>query len=678
MAMNASYVHTSLALRTLSEALRAGGFEVTALEYTIKDSRTRILEELYACQSDVYGFSCYIWNINELLPLAEELKRLKPRAKIVLGGPEVSFWTPDELSLYPFVDFLVTGEGEDALPALCRDIENGVADVKYPDKTVEGGAFAGFEEQGIPYTDREITEGRIVYYESSRGCPFRCAYCLSSVTSYGSGQKRVRAKSAERTLRDLLRFESPGSSIKVVKFVDRTFNFDRERAKTIWRGLLGDGYTKSYHFEVCASLLDEESLEILSRAPDGKFQLEIGVQSTSSEALLACDRPDDTERVLDMLAKLRGIPGVHVHADLIAGLPFESYERFGESFDAVFGLCDQLQVGFLKLLNGCKLRLEADRHGYVFGLLGDGYTKSYHFEVCASLLDEESLEILSRAPDGKFQLEIGVQSTSSEALLACDRPDDTERVLDMLAKLRGIPGVHVHADLIAGLPFESYERFGESFDAVFGLCDQLQVGFLKLLNGCKLRLEADRHGYVFSPRPPYEVLKNNYIDFPDLCRLKRIAALVDRLVSSGRFDKSLDFIIKATVKSHSAFEFFEGLDAYLGREVSTISGRALYEEVFALALSRVEDFSVLREILHRLHYDYLSGETSPVPASMSVRCRAGLAPEYVTDKGEKKALLAAAAARGCILDAGATVAVRFCFADGVVLIDRGKRVVVEV
>ena len=547
MAMNASYVHTSLALRTLSEALRAGGFEVTALEYTIKDSRTRILEELYACQSDVYGFSCYIWNINELLPLAEELKRLKPRAKIVLGGPEVSFWTPDELSLYPFVDFLVTGEGEDALPALCRDIENGVADVKYPDKTVEGGAFAGFEEQGIPYTDREITEGRIVYYESSRGCPFRCAYCLSSVTSYGSGQKRVRAKSAERTLRDLLRFESPGSSIKVVKFVDRTFNFDRERAKTIWRGLLGDGYTKSYHFE-----------------------------------------------------------------------------------------------------------------------------------VCASLLDEESLEILSRAPDGKFQLEIGVQSTSSEALLACDRPDDTERVLDMLAKLRGIPGVHVHADLIAGLPFESYERFGESFDAVFGLCDQLQVGFLKLLNGCKLRLEADRHGYVFSPRPPYEVLKNNYIDFPDLCRLKRIAALVDRLVSSGRFDKSLDFIIKATVKSHSAFEFFEGLDAYLGREVSTISGRALYEEVFALALSRVEDFSVLREILHRLHYDYLSGETSPVPASMSVRCRAGLAPEYVTDKGEKKALLAAAAARGCILDAGATVAVRFCFADGVVLIDRGKRVVVEV
>lgn len=547
LAMNSSFVHTSLALRTLSCALRADGREVTPLEYTVKDSRTRVLEELYATGADVYGFSCYIWNISELLPLAEELKRLMPHTIIVFGGPEVSFWTREELDLHPFVDFAVTGEGEDALPSLCRDIENGAAVAKYPDGIVTGGAFRGFEEQGIPYTEKEISEGRIVYYESSRGCPFRCAYCLSSVTSYGDGQKRVRSKSAQRALDDLMRFESPTSSIRVVKFVDRTFNFDRQRAKEIWRGLL-----------------------------DGK------------------------------------------------------------------------------------------------------YTKKYHFEVCASLLDAESLEILSQAPDGKFQLEIGVQSTNPETLRASDRPDDTAAVLDALRRLRDIPGVHVHADLIAGLPLESYESFKRSFDGVFGLCDQLQVGFLKLLKGCRLREDAEKYGIVFSPRPPYEVLKTDSITFPELCRLKRVAALVDRLVSSERFAASLDFMIRATQENAPApspFEFFESLDEFLGKEVTAISGRALYEQMFAYARSRVKDTDTLREILHRLHYDYLLGESSPIPASMSVRCEAGLSPEYVTDKETKKSLLADAAANGHTPDSGATVAVRLCFVDGVVLVDRKNRVV---
>ncbi|MBR7162277.1 MAG: DUF4080 domain-containing protein, partial [Clostridia bacterium] len=214
-------------------------------------------------------------------------------------------------------------------------------------------------ESGIYYGEIGETPRGLVYYESVRGCPFSCAYCLSS------REEGIRAKTAEKALADLLEFER-FSEIRTVKLVDRTFNFDRARAKKIWRGLSEDIYTKEYHFEVSAALLDEESLEILSRVPKGKFRLEIGVQSTNPETVKAVSRALDTEKTLQALERLHEKGNLHIHADLIAGLPYEGYASFGRSFDDVYGKGNVLQLGILKLLRGSRMRREAEAHGIVY------------------------------------------------------------------------------------------------------------------------------------------------------------------------------------------------------------------------------------------------------------------------------------------------------------------------
>lgn len=349
-ALNSSYVHTNLAVRCLREALYRGGYGSEILERTLKDRRDGVLRELYEAEADIYGFSAYIWNADELYRYAASLKLLRPGARIVFGGPEVSFENEDFFAVHPYIDNIITGEGEDAWIALCRGETDG--------RLIRGGAYSAFTDTGILYDSPP--EGRIVYYESSRGCPYRCAFCLSSLSG------GVRAKSAQKTLADLLDFERFSGEIKIVKLVDRTFNFDVKRAKEIWRGLLSDEYTLSYHFEICASLLDDESFELLSRFPKGKIQLEIGIQSTNPRALEACRRRDDSHRVIDAARRIRSVGNIHVHCDLIAGLPFEDYDSFGRSFDDVYGCCDVLQLGFLKLLRGSALRVKAEQYGIVY------------------------------------------------------------------------------------------------------------------------------------------------------------------------------------------------------------------------------------------------------------------------------------------------------------------------
>lgn len=352
-ALNGSFAHSALAVRCLRSALVANGFDCEITEGNLRDRTLPLLQTLVAKNADLYGFSCYVWNIEQMLSLAQSLKAIRPECRILLGGPEVSFDTERFASL-SFVDHIIKHEGEEAIVTLARDL----ADGKTPPRVIEGTPDRDFAARGIHYAENDPVTP-LIYYESSRGCPFSCAFCLSCT------QDGVRAKSAAQTLAELAEFEKMEGNF-TVKLVDRTFNFDRERAKLIWRGLLDEKYTKCYHFEIAAHLLDEECFEILGSFPEGKVRLEIGLQSTNKKTLAAVSRHTDAEAVLAAAKRLTEQNACRVHLDLIAGLPHEDLQSFARSFDAAYPCCHELQLGFLKLLHGTPLRRDAATFGVVF------------------------------------------------------------------------------------------------------------------------------------------------------------------------------------------------------------------------------------------------------------------------------------------------------------------------
>lgn len=351
-ALNGSFSHSNLAIRCLRQHLEPAGFEVILSEHTLRDRTAHILEELYRTHADVYGFSCYIWNLNEMLSIARSLHDLLPQTRIVFGGPEVSYAT-ERFRDMDWIDAIICGEGERVMCELCQRIERG----EPFERILHSECGEGMRGEGILYRDGESCGG-ILYYESSRGCPYSCAYCLSSVT-HG-----VRMKSVDEVLRDMEAFETLQTDCRIIKFVDRTFNADVRRANALWRALSEERFTKKYHFEVCASLLNEESFSILSHVPQGKIQLEFGLQSTNPETLAAVSRHIDPQKVIAAVRRIHDCGNIHVHLDLIAGLPYESYERFGQSFDEAYGCCDLLQLGFLKLLWGTELCARMTEYGY--------------------------------------------------------------------------------------------------------------------------------------------------------------------------------------------------------------------------------------------------------------------------------------------------------------------------
>lgn len=357
-ALNGSYTHTNLAIRCLREPLERAGFEVQLLERNLRDRTAHILHDIVAAQADIVGFSTYIWNVQQMLALSRDLKALRPDCHVIFGGPEVSYGTERFLSdEYHFIDAFVCGEGETALTALCRALRDGE---RIP-RVWDGDSMrpSSMPDAGILYREHDFPAGSMLYYESSRGCPFSCAYCLSSAT-HG-----VRAKEVAQVLTDLRAFEQLPDHIRIIKFVDRTFNFSPARANAIWETLLNDAFTRHYHFEICADLLNEDSFAILARFPKGKIQLEIGLQSTHAPTLQAVSRHIDPDRVLANVRRIHEMGNIHVHLDLIAGLPYETYARFAASFDAAYPCCDLLQLGFLKLLYGTELRRRAGEYGYV-------------------------------------------------------------------------------------------------------------------------------------------------------------------------------------------------------------------------------------------------------------------------------------------------------------------------
>ncbi len=356
--INAKFIHQNLAIYSIGKFLETKGVEnVLYEEYTINSNVDNIIRKIYDINPKIIGFSCYIWNIELIKKMIPIIKNILPNTKIVLGGPEVSYDFKDDF--VKDVDFYVSGEGEMPFYNLIKALENNedttnIKGVSFynGDKVVVNTEVDYVELSSIPfvYDDLSIFENRILYYETSRGCPYNCQYCLSSSV------KGVRFLSKERVISDLTFFLK--NNVRQVKFVDRTFNIDKAFAMELWQFLIDNdnGFT-NFHFELSADILTDDMFEVLKKARAGLFQFEVGVQSTNKDTLLAISRSHNQEKLFTNIKKLMSLENIHIHLDLIVGLPYEPLEVFEQSFNHVYlELPHQFQIGFLKMLKGAGLR----------------------------------------------------------------------------------------------------------------------------------------------------------------------------------------------------------------------------------------------------------------------------------------------------------------------------------
>lgn len=353
-ALNSKFIHSCLAVHSLKKYAVSHGYDkekIIIKEFTINDTLDFILDGIFSAKAEAVAFSVYIWNCEYISKLCKIIKKISPETAVILGGPEVSY-----VEKHPFFnkedfDYVLKGEGEKSFYHL---LTTGEA----TEEKIEN-----LDEIPFPYDEENISlfENRIVYYETSRGCPFSCAYCLSSA------EKGVRFLNLERVKQELEFFAS--HNVRQVKFVDRTFNSDKKRAYEIWKFIIESFHDKdmNFHFEIAADLLDDNLINLLSSAPDGLIQLEIGIQSTNDETLTLSCRKTDTGKVLSNTEKLVSLKNINIHTDLIAGLPGENIENFKTSFNDVYKIkSHQLQLGFLKLLHGTEMVNLSKNYDYVF------------------------------------------------------------------------------------------------------------------------------------------------------------------------------------------------------------------------------------------------------------------------------------------------------------------------
>ena len=359
-ACNAKYIHSNLAVYNLKSCSGKYSPNVVIKEYTINQIRDDILKDIYLEQPDVICFSCYIWNISFVKELVPDLKKILPHVDFWAGGPEVSYDAVEFLKKNPAFFGVMVGEGEETFHELAgyyieRKPENlkeirGVAfhdETKVPD-IVHTGWRELMDLSKVPFAYSNLTEfkNRIIYYESSRGCPFSCSYCLSSI------DKKIRFRDIELVKKELQFFID--NKVPQVKFVDRTFNCKHDHAMEIWRYITeNDNGITNFHFEISADLLRAEELALMKTMRPGLIQLEIGVQSTNPQTIKAIRRTMDFEKLKGIVEQIHSFGNIHQHLDLIAGLPYEGYDSFHKSFCDVYALRpEQFQLGFLKVLKG--------------------------------------------------------------------------------------------------------------------------------------------------------------------------------------------------------------------------------------------------------------------------------------------------------------------------------------
>lgn len=373
--LNSKFIHTNLAIRYIKEYARdleGEDYQVELKEYTINNSIDYIIKDIYKRDIDVLAMSTYIWNIEDVIRLCDNLKKIKPSMLIMLGGPEVSYDFMDAIQKYKSIDYILYGEGEAVYRELIehlmgkKDVEKvrGIA-YRKNDAAIYNEPMPLIEDLNSipsPYEniDKSEYENKIVYFESSRGCPFNCQYCLSSAI------KGLRYFSLDRIKKDLKNLID--AKVSQIKFIDRTFNANRDIAKEVMNFLIeNDNGITTYHFEVTAHLIDDNMLEFLKDCKPGLFQFEIGVQSTNIKTLESVGRYDDFERLTKVVNTISSYRNIHQHLDLIAGLPYEDYKRFSQSFDDVFKLKPEcLQLGFLKMIKGTGIRDRSEEFSYQY------------------------------------------------------------------------------------------------------------------------------------------------------------------------------------------------------------------------------------------------------------------------------------------------------------------------
>ena len=395
VAVNAKYIHSNLGIYSLKAYARQqleanpprtqDPVTIELAEYTINHQLDACLQDLYRRKPDVIGFSCYIWNIESIRSLAADIRKLLPHVPLWLGGPEVSYDARKVLQDMPFITGVMKGEGEETFAQLVRYyVDNGTEDpadcgkvrgqglsrltgltYRGPDGAItDTGIRPVMDLSRIPFSydciKLEELEHRIIYYESSRGCPYSCSYCLSSI------DKQIRFRNLDLVKEELLFFLNAG--VPQVKFVDRTFNCKKSHAMAIWRWIQEhDNGVTNFHFEIAADLLGEEEMELLAGMRPGLVQLEIGVQTTNVQALEAIRRKTDIDEIRRITSRINAGRNVHQHLDLIAGLPYEGMESFQKSFDDVYSMePEQLQLGFLKVLKGSYMEEKAPDYGLVY------------------------------------------------------------------------------------------------------------------------------------------------------------------------------------------------------------------------------------------------------------------------------------------------------------------------
>lgn len=366
--LNTKYVHTNIALRYLYETIK-NDYDVIRKEFSINDQIEKIISDITDYMPDVIAFSVYIWNIEMILKIAENIKTIYPNNKIILGGPEVSYSAKTLLEKCNFIDFICNGEGEESFPNLVDYIaqdknDNSLTNVTYRhnNSIIEGELGIVKNVSKIPRICDEIAkeyDGRIVYIETVRGCPYNCSYCLSSTIKGIRPFEMQRVKDELKILID--------KKVTLIKFVDRTFNYDKKRALEIWKFILENNISSQFHFELSAHLIDEEVMEFLKNVPKDVFKFEIGVQSTNFETIKAINRTTDFKILSNIVKQLAELNTISLHLDLIAGLPYEDINSFKQSFDDVYNLNPtELQLGFLKMLSGTKIKNEKDNFNYVY------------------------------------------------------------------------------------------------------------------------------------------------------------------------------------------------------------------------------------------------------------------------------------------------------------------------
>ena len=420
VAINAKYIHSNLAIYTLQAYAKSKGIDVEIAEYTINNYAEEIMADIYRKKPDFLGFSCYIWNISYVTDIAKELHKVLPNTAIWFGGPEVSYESENYLKEHTYVDGIMIGEGEETLCELVRSYEEYFKETlikQEENNVIESNAelikgVKGIEEENkeilkndprivsrlknirgivirnqvnesksdaeiqivntgmrpyldmdavpFPYDNIDKFANRIIYYESSRGCPYSCSYCMSSI------DKRVRFRSMELVKKELKFFID--NNITQVKFVDRTFNCNKQRTLEIWKFIKeNDNGITNFHFEISADILSDEEIEMMKDMRPRLIQLEIGVQSTNEKTIEAIKRKMDFAKLSDIVSRINDTKKVHQHLDLIAGLPYEDYASFRLSFNDVYGLRpEQLQLGFLKVLKGSLMHEEAEKYGIVY------------------------------------------------------------------------------------------------------------------------------------------------------------------------------------------------------------------------------------------------------------------------------------------------------------------------